>query len=184
MAQLSKKFMPNHHLFWKITRDKGPDWDNHEALYGYPNCKPFEALLDWKTFPEPEPFTTEIQALYETLLAYVGSIYKAFQENEPPRHIFRRLFCLGVMMPAEVIGLVEERRPRALAILAHYFAMAYSLNDHWVWHGLADQEVGGIASILPNEWQWAMEWPRQMLQELKEKPYGQEYAYGSGPRTC
>jgi hypothetical protein len=79
------------------------------------------------------------------------------------------------MLPEEAIGLIEERRPRALAILAHYFAMAYSLNDHWVWHGLADQQLSGIESIMPNDWQWAVEWPKKMLQELKNKPYGQDF---------
>jgi hypothetical protein len=175
IANLSKKLMPDKHLIHQVTGDEGPDRDDLNALYGTQNCKPFEALIDWKNHPEPEPFSAEMKATYEVFLAYVGSIYKGLQENEHPRRIFRRLLCLGVMLPISVIDLIEERRPRALAILAHYFAMAYSMNDHWLWYGLPDQEVDGIESLMPNEWMWAMDWPRRVLQELKTTPYGKEF---------
>ena len=47
-------------------------------------------------------------------------------------------------------------------------------NDHWIWRGLADQEVEGIATIMPNDWSWAMARPRSLLQELKDHPVYQD----------
>lgn len=102
-------------------------------------------------------------------LAYIGSIYKGLLENEPHRRSFRRLLCLSIFMPEEMIGFIEECRPRALAILALYFAMCYSQNDHWIFFGLADQEVQGIATIMPEKWSWAMQKPQALLEDLKQK---------------
>ena len=102
------------------------------------------------------------------------SIYKGLIEKEHHRRNFRRLLCFGIFCPADLIILVEERRPRALAILALYFAVTYAQNDHWIWRGLADQEVEGIATIMPNDWSWAMARPRSLLQELKDHPVYQD----------
>lgn len=160
----------------QIAGEDGPSFDDLDELYGMQNCKPFEELINWEVHPEPEPFSPETKTIYEVWLAYVGSIHKAMQRNDPPRRVFRRLLCLGVMLPIEIVTLLEERRPRALAIMAAFSAMAYSLDDHWMWHGFADQEVNGIESIMPKDWMWAMVWPRRMLQELKDRPYGMRFS--------
>ena len=43
--------------------------------------------------------------------------------------------------------------------------MIKSVDDHWAFHGIAEREVYGIQSLLPSEWQWAMEWPLALLQQ-------------------
>ena len=161
--------MPDKHLIWQVTGEIGPDFDDHEALYGIQNCAPFIELLDWSAHPEAQSLSPETKRTYEVFLAYVGSIYKGLQEGEHHCRNFRRLLCLGIFCPAEVIDLLEDRRPRALAILALYFAMTYAQNDHWIWRGLADQQVDGIATIMPSDWSWSMDRPRALLEELKSK---------------
>jgi hypothetical protein len=59
--------------------------------------------------------------------------------------------------------LVEASDPRALAICAHVFAMTDFARDAWWLQGTAEYEVNGIASIMPLEWQWAMEWPLYII---------------------
>ncbi|KAI0406902.1 hypothetical protein F4802DRAFT_606019 [Xylaria palmicola] len=56
------------------------------------------------------------------------------------------------------IELLEARRPRALAILASYFALLKCLDDVWWLKGVARREIMGIVSLFdPNDEEW---WPR------------------------
>ncbi|KAI1348214.1 hypothetical protein F5Y01DRAFT_217080 [Xylaria sp. FL0043] len=56
------------------------------------------------------------------------------------------------------IELLEARRPRALAILASYFALLKCLDDVWWMKGVARREIMGIVSLFdPDDEEW---WPR------------------------
>ena len=56
------------------------------------------------------------------------------------------------------IELLEARRPRALAILASYFALLKCLDGLWWLRGVARREVVGIVSLFdPDDEEW---WPR------------------------
>jgi hypothetical protein len=141
-----------------------PNFRDRAAIFNPANSKPFEALLNWDDFPEPNR-DTSFRPIYQQTLDYVGGVHRALKEKESPRILFRRILCFGPMLPAQFISLVEQQRPRALAILAHLCAMARGVDDHWVFHGLAEREVLGIQRLLPPEWQWAMEWPLKMLSQ-------------------
>ena len=139
-----------------------PDFKDEMAMFNPLYRKPFEALLDWSQYPEPCVDLKIIHA-YELTLAYVGGVYRALLNKEAPRSMIRRIVCLGVLAPALYIELLEQQRPRALAILAHHLALSQAIEEHWWFHGVADRVVNGIQSILPAEWQWAMEWPLSMI---------------------
>lgn len=141
-----------------------PDVKNELAMFNPSYRKPFEALLDWDQHPEPD-LNLEICNAYEKTLAYVGGVYRALLNKEAPRIMVRRIVCLGVLAPALYIELLEQERPRALAILAHHLALSQAIEGHWWFHGVADRVVNGIQSILPAEWQWAMAWPLSMIRE-------------------
>jgi len=112
----------------------------------------------------------ETRLAYEKTLAYVGGVYLALLDKEAPRVMIRRIVCLGVLAPARYIDLLEQGRPRALAILAHHLALSQAIEEHWWFHGVADRAVNGIQSILPAEWQWAMEWPLSMIRVAGSQP--------------
>ncbi|MCJ1393433.1 hypothetical protein MMC18_006307 [Xylographa bjoerkii] len=139
-----------------------PDFQDEMAMFNPLYREPFEALLDWTKYPEP-CMDLEIRHAYEKTLAYVGGVYRALLNKEPPRCMIRRIVCLGVLAPARYIELLEQGRPRALAILAYHLALSQAIEEHWWFHGVADRVVNGILSILPAEWQWAMEWPLSMI---------------------
>ncbi|MCJ1384754.1 hypothetical protein MMC17_007872 [Xylographa soralifera] len=139
-----------------------PDFKDEMAMFNPVYRKPFEALLDWSQHPEPY-LDLEIKHTYEKTLAYVGGVYCALLNKEPPRNMIRRIVCLGVLAPARYIELLEQGRPRALVILAHHLALSQAIEEHWWFHGVADRVVKGIQSILPAEWQWAMDWPLSMI---------------------
>jgi hypothetical protein len=70
---------------------------------------------------------------------------------------------MGIMVPTKFISLIEQKRPRALVILAYYSSMAIVLDDHWVFRGWAKREVSGLQNLIPLDWQWAMKWPQTMI---------------------
>ena len=123
----------------------------------------FVALLDWEKYLEPG-FDEDTQKVYEKAVAYVASCWRGILNNETPRVIFRRIMALGIRVPPRFIDFIEQRRPRALAILAHQFAMAKVADDHWLFRGFAKREVEGIGGLLPHSWRWAMEWPKNVLE--------------------
>jgi hypothetical protein len=64
------------------------------------------------------------------------------------------------------VELLEERRPRAMAILACYFALLRSLDGVWWLHGMARREVLGVVSLFNNDY-FGAEACRRWMPELK-----------------
>ena len=122
----------------------------------------FQPLLDWERYPEPN-FNDKVQVAYEKALNYLGSIYIAIQDDENQPKLCRRLFGFAPMVPKLFLDFVEKRRPRALVILAHLFAMTKAVDNVWWFRGSAKRHVHGIKSIVPSDWQWAMDWPLSFL---------------------
>ena len=146
------------------TRLMEPDFEDRAAIFNPQNRKPFEALLNWSRYPEPD-LDFESKNAYEEALAYIGGVWQAILTKEDPKILFRRLVLLGIMVPSQFATFLDEGRPRALVILAHHFAMTKACEENWWLQGVADREVNGIRSILPAEWQWAMEWPLLVLNQ-------------------
>lgn len=146
-------------------RDEPNFWDLRTVFdpKNYLRNPAFVALLDWEKHSEPG-LDEDTREVYEKVVAYVGACWNGIINRETERVIFRRIVSLGVICPSRFIDFVEQRRPRALAILAHHFAMAKVADDHWLFRGFAKREVHGITGLLPPSWRWAMEWPKNVLQ--------------------
>ena len=66
----------------------------------------------------------ETREAYETTLSYIGSIKRAVNAREHSLGICRWFLAFPVVVPGKMIELLEEKKPRALVVLAHYFALA------------------------------------------------------------
>jgi hypothetical protein len=142
-----------------------PNFLDHRAIFGpsnYLGNPAFEALLDFDRYPEPS-FDEETKAAYQLVMGYVGGCWRGILRLEEPRVIVLRLMSLGALCPMRFIDFIEQRRPRALAILAHHFSMARVVDDHWLFKGFAEKEVRGIHGLLPDSWHWSMDWPERVL---------------------
>jgi hypothetical protein len=146
------------------TINMEPNFRDRAAIFNPQNVKPFQALLDWSSYPEPD-LDLEGKHTYEQTLAYVGWVWQAILNKDTPKVLFRRFACLGVLVPTQFAAFLDQGRPRALAILAHHFAMMKAADEHWWLRGLADLQVNGIQSVMPAEWQWAMEWPLLVVRQ-------------------
>lgn len=126
-----------------------------EELFSKENLTPFLGLLDSSI----ELADAETREAYENALSYVGSVHYAVCNGEPIFYIARRLVSFAIFMPRKFIDLVEEGRPRALVILAHYFAVMTNAQCVW-WIGNSPQkEIRAIQMAVPAEWQDLMRWP-------------------------
>jgi hypothetical protein len=139
-----------------------PDFADHDAFFDPANCERFRYLLEFDTGSEVDD-DAESRRAYEKAVAYIGRMAHAIENAELPRVIFRFVLGFGILTPSKFISFVELGRPRALAILAHYFALSKWVDDHWIFAGLADREVPGIRSLLPPSWQQTLDWPLQVL---------------------
>jgi hypothetical protein len=146
------------------TMQMQPDFRDRATIFNPQNMKPFEALLDWSSYPEPD-LDLESRSVYEQTLAYIGGVWQAILNKESPDILYRRLVLLGIFVPPQFATFLDQGRPRALVILAHHFAMARAAEEHWWMRGVADREVHGIRSVVPTDWQWAMEWPLSVLRQ-------------------
>ncbi|KAK0120533.1 hypothetical protein ONS96_010739 [Cadophora gregata f. sp. sojae] len=112
-----------------------------------------------------EPWNARIEEAYESTLSYIGSVQLAIAAQEPPASIFRRLVLFPTMVQSEFIFLVKEQRPRALVVLAHFFAFLADFRDIW-WIGETGvREVRGIEGVVGEEWRGLMGWPVQAVED-------------------
>jgi Fungal specific transcription factor domain len=84
-------------------------------------------------------------------------------------HIIRRkLMKFPLLVPFRFIApLLSESDPRALIITAYYFAMLKNTDKVWWLQKMPEHEVIGLASIIPPEWAWGLEWPLSVIGATK-----------------
>ena len=146
---------------------------DEERTHDYNFGQPFRALID---FEDPGEVLTSVSVpIYTSILAYISKTLNALTvDREPPSLMIRRINSLGSFHPKEFVTFVAEERPRALAILAHAFALMKAANQIWWFKGIADREVPRICASLPDRWQWAAKWPLEMLETCERLQYHQD----------
>lgn len=108
-----------------------------------------------------------VREAYEKTLSYVGSIQRAIHGGEPTYAVTRRLQTFALLVPPTFITLLSKQRPRALVIMAHFWATVSQVHGVW-WLGESDalrdestakREISAIKKVLPPEWMTTMVWP-------------------------
>ena len=112
-----------------------------------------------------EPWNAETEKAYSSTLNYIASVQSRFDEGEKPQTLCRLLLAFPYLVKQPFIDLLNEQRPRALVILAHYFAFLTRFSYVWFIGDAGPREIRAIEAVLPGEWQDLMAWPLQMLTE-------------------
>lgn len=143
--------------------DGKPDFQNLDELFDRMHAATFEDLLTFGT--EYETITNDESIAYQQALSYVGLIYFNLSGRlEEPLVTSRRYVAFPGRAPRAFCELVLQQRPRALAILAHAFAIIRLLEGEVPWYrGIAASQVLDIGRRLPATWQMSMRWPLAML---------------------
>jgi hypothetical protein len=108
------------------------------------------------------------KTVYDKTVAQLAFLYSLIRNGAPQSLIQRQVATLPVMLPDRFLEMVESYDPLALALLARNLAMLKIIERTWWLHGNADHEVGnfpvrGIKTLMPKEWDWAMEWPLHVV---------------------
>lgn len=114
---------------------------------------------------ESEPWDESIQEAYDMAIRYIGGVVICINNGEPSDNICRRLIAFPIFVPRKFIDLVEDRQPRALLVMAHFFALLGKLRDIWWVGDIGRREVAATQAILPEEWQDLMQWPLKTVEE-------------------
>lgn len=140
-----------------INLRNAPPVFQHETLLAKENISflPPALLLDYNI----DSPGREAQNAYEKALSYIGSMYLAVATDEPVYSLVRRFMGFPMFVPTLFIDLIAEHQPRALLILAMFFALMTRAHSVWWVGDIPQREVLAIQRVLPQEWQGAMEWP-------------------------
>ncbi|KAJ9296120.1 transcriptional regulator family: Fungal Specific TF [Paecilomyces variotii] len=137
--------------------------DNENTMFAEKYWKDFRNLLRDDIGGGYEDLSDmETLQAYQRTLSFIGSVHHAVMDGEPIHPLCRRLMAFSPLIPRKFIDFVEERRPRALVILAHYFALASKVRSAWWMGKTPEREIRAIMMVLPPEWQEHMHWPLAM----------------------
>lgn len=112
-----------------------------------------------------ETWSEKTEKAYSSTLSYIGSVQSAIDGGEKPQTVCRILLMFPYLVQKGFIDLVQERQPRALVILAHYFGLLTRFKYIWFIGDTGSREIRAIRAVLSEEWQKLMAWPLQMLAE-------------------
>jgi hypothetical protein len=121
-----------------------------------------------QAIPCGEVWDDDTKEAYEKTLSYVGSVQNAIHNGEPVYALLRRIQAFPLLLPSKFVGFLEECRPRALVVLAHFFATVAQVQGVW-WLGAdqdestAKREIRAISKVLAPEWQPQLVWPLDMV---------------------
>lgn len=120
---------------------------------------PLAWLLDHPSHPSSIEAQTDqelndpgVRSVYEQALAYTCSVLRAIDRKESRVAIARRLGGFAVWVPIEFSKFIEQRRPRALVVLAHFMAIWLNYEDVWLIGRAGEWQIRCIHKNLPVEW--------------------------------
>ncbi|EHK22969.1 uncharacterized protein TRIVIDRAFT_28001 [Trichoderma virens Gv29-8] len=130
--------------------------DSSELLHLLRRQEPHELEEEWDD---------ETYYVYKRTLSCFGWIWKHRFDNQPPPGLSRRLYLFPMIVDAQFVDYVGQKRPRALVIMAHYFALLAIHRDFWYIGDAGLREAQAIAAELPSEWQGMLIQPLEILKD-------------------
>ncbi|KAI1284532.1 hypothetical protein F5Y07DRAFT_6443 [Xylaria sp. FL0933] len=116
-------------------------------------------LLDHPSHPSSTEAQTDqelndegVRSVYEKALSYTCSVIRAIERKEPQVAIARRLGGFAVWVPIEFSKFIEQKRPRALVILAHFMSLWIDFENVWIIGRAGEWQIRCIYKNLPVEW--------------------------------
>ena len=140
-----------------------PDPTDLDEMFNPEAAAPFMTLLDWGA--EFEYLTPDDEDAYLKTISYLGVIYKAIRDrSETPLATARRFNVFPSRVPPRFIELALLKKPRAMVVLAHTFALMKLLARDIDWYeGIAERQIPAIYDSLPHGWKAPMRWPLDVV---------------------
>lgn len=145
-----------------IMAKRAAAFSDPEILYSEANRARFAHLLSVNADKSQDDVDNEA---YANAVAYIGSVAAAKEAGEEPLKIARRVSIFPIVLHSRFLTLIDMLSPRAMVILAHYFALLSTLDGLWWIGNCPKKEVEAINANLSSEWHVVMEWPLQVLRD-------------------
>lgn len=138
-----------------------------EERFGESQRQGLEHILERDAEDEAyEPWDAEIQDAYATTLSYLGGVLQLLNPNSDRFNVNdarRRMVIFPMAVKKKFLDLMQEARPRAIVIMAYYFAILVIETTWWV-GDVGTLEVQAIAESLPAKWLKMVEWPLRVVE--------------------
>ncbi|KAF2435636.1 hypothetical protein EJ08DRAFT_580121 [Tothia fuscella] len=145
----------------------GPAPSTPESPKDY--SRPF---LLWGTFLRQD--LTPDQYILKKTFDFAHDLYVASVNGLPKSASRRRLLTFPNALEPAFVDLLRKADPRAMITLSYYFGVMKMSQDIWWFHGRPEYEINGVYSILSEEWRQYMAWPREMIEEAANIPFGKK----------
>ncbi|KAI1377403.1 hypothetical protein F4677DRAFT_416277 [Hypoxylon crocopeplum] len=99
----------------------------------------------------------EVKSVYDKALSYTCSIRNAIERGEADYAIVRRIGGFAIWVPIEFTKFIEERRPRAMVVLAHFMALWLDYEHIWMIGRAGEWQIRGLHKVLPIEWSYKLD---------------------------
>lgn len=110
------------------------------------------------------------KAALTNCLYVIHAMYLRILEGEKRNITRRRILRFPNGIDPRIIALLRRQDPRAMIVLAHFFAIVKMADDIWYLRGRAAYEVNGITNVLPEAWRPLMAWPREVVGNEEQSP--------------
>lgn len=185
-SSLSREILENNQELTEngaVFTGKKP-WDL-EAAFRVKNPAWLAHLLERSQDHErDEPWNADIEEVYKKAMSFIGTTKSAVDAKKNSGDVLRLLVVFPILTQKLFIDLVSEQQPRALVLLAHYFALLVPYREIWWIGDIGRREIKGIESALPVGWHQYLDWPLEVVREgtvteLKNQPMLKSLNLGS-----
>lgn len=100
----------------------------------------------------------ESRAVYKTTIRYLQLGFDALRNQSGKQA--EMIFLWAMLVPAEYMSMLAERRPRALIVLAFYTVLLRFGKHHWQVGDVGEYLFGLIEARLGSEWEYQLSMAR------------------------
>jgi hypothetical protein len=164
--------------FMKPLLETGPNTLRGMAMIGSTPSAPdspdeyMEPFLLWGTYLRQD-LTSDRYTLKKTY-DFAHDLYMAQMNGLSRSGSRRRLLTFPNALEPSFVDLLRKADPRAMITLCYYFGVMKMSQDIWWFHGRPEYEINGVYSVLADEWKPYLAWPREMIAEAANIPFGKE----------
>jgi hypothetical protein len=123
-----------------------------------------EALEEQIRTADVNPATLQV---YQETLSLLKSAFQAYRMSTVGDSgvVISAIFTIPIRLSTEYTKLLEQRRPEALALLAHFGVLIYLQRHVWIFQGHEKALISVVTRYLGAYWEPWLELPLSMLRE-------------------
>ncbi|KAL7654024.1 hypothetical protein ACMYSQ_008692 [Aspergillus niger] len=109
----------------------------------------------------------ELTGIYREAVESLQSCLNVIEENRDELHVgINAVTTWPILMKIEFAESLEQRRPEALIILAHYACLLHRFREFWMFGDSGQFVILEVMGCLGEEWEEWLAWPKEVLDDL------------------